>query len=390
VPVDILGQSIGEDEVVWSLSSRPILDAGVPGNPLRIEELRRALETAGRPILVAGTGVIWSRAWKELREFVELSGIPFYPTPQGRGTVPDDHPLCFPSMRSTAFREADLVIVVGTRMNYMLGFGQAPRFSADAVFARIDIDASEIATAPRRVDIRTVGDCATVLAQLVTALGPEPRTGYGAWTAQLSEGEKSKSDAAAQNAALQNTPVHPLRLCAEVREFMDRDAILSVDGQEILNFGRQAIPTFEPGHRLNSGPFGMMGVGLPLGLGAKVACPDKQVIVLHGDGSFGLNGMEVDTAVRLDIPVLIVISNNGGWTAIEERPKAGRDLGFTRYDRMVEALGAYGEYVEAPDEIRPALERAWAEVRNGRVALVNVRTDSTARAVTQRFTKMMT
>src|SRR3989449_6449180 len=110
-------------------------------------------------------------------------------------------------------------------------------------------------------------------------------------------------------------PIHPLRLCKEVRDFLRRDAILVVDGQEILNFGRQSIPTFTAGHRLNSGPFGCMGVGLPFGVGAKVARPDAQVVVLHGDGSYGINAMEFDTAVRHKIPVVVVISNNGGWTA---------------------------------------------------------------------------
>ena len=177
-------------------------------------------------------------------------------------------------------------------------------------------------------------------------------------------------------------PIHPLRLCKEVRDFLDRDAVLVVDGQEILNFGRQSIPTFTPGHRLNSGPWGTMGVGLPFGLGAKVAKPDKQVLVLHGDGSFGLNAMELDTAVRHNIPVVCVVSLNGGWTADPNGTKPGRNLGYTRYDKMAEGLGCYAEYVEKPDEIRPALERAFA---SGRPALVNVKTDYRARATTSKF-----
>ena len=130
-----------------------------------------------------------------------------------------------------------------------------------------------------------------------------------------------------------------------VRDFAKRDAILCVDGQETLNFGRQTMPTFAPGHRLNSGPFGTMGVGLPFGVGAKVACPDKQVIVVHGDGSMGMNAMEMDTAIRHKIPMLIVISLNGGWTGDPKREKPGRDLGYMRYDKMCEALGGYGEYI---------------------------------------------
>ena len=186
-------------------------------------------------------------------------------------------------------------------------------------------------------------------------------------------------------------PIHPLRLCKEVRDFLRRDAILVVDGQEILNYGRQAIPTFVAGHRLNSGAFGCMGVGLPFGVGAKVARPDAQVVVLHGDGSYGLNAMEIDTAVRHGIPVLVVISNNGGWTAdapwTRPLPKPGRNLGHTRYDKVAQELGAHGEYVEKPHEIRPALERAWA---SGRPAVVNVITDGKARAQTVRFSAYQT
>ena len=171
---------------------------------------------------------------------------------------------------------------------------------------------------------------------------------------------------------------------------MPRDAILCVDGQEILNFARQAIPTFLPGHRLNSGTFGTMGVGLPLGLGAKTARPDAPVIVLHGDGSFGMNAMEIDTLVRHRLPVLVVISLNGGWTGDPDRERPGRDLAYTPYDRMAEALGAVGEQVDHPDDIRPALERGLAAVAEGRVALVNVVTDWRARATTAAFTRYVT
>src|SRR6201986_314812 len=166
---------------------------------------------------------------------------------------------------------------------------------------------------------------------------------------------------------------------------MTRAAILWVDGQEILNFGRQTIPTFVAGHRLNSGPFGTMGVGLPFGVGAKAAMPDKLVVVLHGDGSLGLNVMELDTAVRHKLPVLLVVSLNGGWTADPLRNKPGRDLGYTRFDKLAEALGCYAEYVEEPEGIRPALQRAWKKVEEGMVGCVNVKTDYRARATTVRF-----
>ncbi len=390
-PGDILYAKVPEEQVDWSLSGRPLLASRPMGDPRQIEALVAALEKASAPIIVSGSGVIWSQAWAELTRLVESLGIPFYTTPQGRGVLPDDHPCSFMSMRSTAFREADLIIVVGTRMNYIITHAAPPRFNASAKIARIDIDPEEIATAPRKVDIGIVGDCRMVLQQILTAMngGADPDR-YSAWRKKLADGEAAKRLAPGANKATDEHPIHPLRLCEEIKDFMARDAILVVDGQEILNYGRQSMPTYSPGHRLNSGPFGTMGVGLPFGLGAKLAKPDKQVIVVHGDGSFGLNALELDTAVRHNIPVLVVISLNGGWTADPNGDKPGRNLGYTRFDKMAEALGCYGDYVEKADEIRPALERAQRQVDQGRVALVNIKTDYRARAGTLSFAQYST
>jgi thiamine pyrophosphate-dependent acetolactate synthase large subunit-like protein len=205
---------------------------------------------------------------------------------------------------------------------------------------------------------------------------------FAPWREHLEQVEQIKRQEAEAAMSTDQHPIHPLRLCKEVRDFVDRDAILVVDGQEILNYGRQSIPTYVPRHRLNSGVFGTMGVGLPFGVGAKVAKPDNQVLVLHGDGSFGLNAMELDTCSRFNIPVVTVVSLNGGWTADPQRNKAGRELGYTAFHKMAEALGCHGEYVEDPDGIRPALERAFA---SGCPALVNVLTDWRARATTAPF-----
>jgi len=389
-PTDVLHRRIPEGDVDWSLSGRPLLRARPAGEPTRIDELIEALAQARQPILLSGSGVIWSQAWRELHAFVEQAGIPFYTTPQGRGVLPDDHPLSFLSMRSSAFRDADLILIVGTRMNFIIGHAAPPRFAAAAKIARIDIDAEEIASSPRQVDIGIVGDCQAVLRQLLEALpGRVDPERFAPWRKRLADGQAAKLKEEGAGQSFNGTPVHPLRLCAEVRDFMARDAILVVDGQDILNFGRQSMPTFAPGHRLNSGPFGMMGVGLPFGIGAKVACPDKQVIVVHGDGSFGLNAMELDTAVRHRIPLLVVISLNGGWTADPEGVKPGRDLGYTRYDKMAEALGCHGEYVEDPADLGPALRRAQEQVDRGRVALVNVKTDRIP-ATTVRFSSSTT
>ena len=379
-PGDILYQKIDEDQVDWSFAGRPLLDARPLGNPEQVAKLVDALANAKQPILVSGSGVIWSQAWPEMHALVDKIGIPFYTTPQGRGVVPDDHPCSYMTMRSSAFRDADLIVVLGTRMNYIIGHAAPPRFGANAKIARIDIDPDEIATAARCVDIPVVGDCKMVLQQVLDGIGGRvTQDSYKAWRQKLAEGETAKRASAGANKYAEDGDIHPVRLLEEVKNFAKRDAILCVDGQETLNFGRQTMPTFAPGHRLNSGPFGTMGVGLPFGVGAKVACPDKQVIVVHGDGSFGLNAMELDTAIRHKIPILVVISLNGGWTADPKREKPGRDLGYTRFDKMCEALGGYGEYVTQPEEIRPALERAQAKVDAGMVAVVNVRTDYRAR-----------
>ncbi len=379
-PGDILYQKIDEDQVDWSFAGRPLLDARPLGNPAQVAKLVDALANAKQPILVSGSGVIWSQAWPEMHALVDKIGIPFYTTPQGRGVVPDDHPCSYMTMRSSAFRDADLIVVLGTRMNYIIGHAAPPRFGANAKIARIDIDPDEIATAARFVDIPVVGDCKMVLQQVLDGIGGRiTQDSYKAWRQKLAEGETAKRASAGANKYAEDGDIHPVRLLEEVKNFANRDAILCVDGQETLNFGRQTMPTFAPGHRLNSGPFGTMGVGLPFGVGAKVAKPDTQVIVVHGDGSFGLNAMELDTAIRHKIPILVVISLNGGWTADPKREKPGRDLGYTRFDKMCEALGGYGEYVTQPEEIRPALERAQAKVNEGMVAVVNVRTDYRAR-----------
>ncbi|MEQ1773683.1 MAG: thiamine pyrophosphate-binding protein [Burkholderiales bacterium] len=391
MPADVLYQKVDESEVDWRLSGRPLLNARPMGETARVNQLIDALSKAKNPIILTGSGVIWSKAWPELQSFVEKAGIPFYTTPQGRGVLPDDHPLSFLTMRSSAFRDADLILVIGTRMNYIIGHAAPPRFGANATIARIDIDADEIASSPRKVDIGIVGDCKAVLQQLLAAMPGHIDAGnFAPWREKLAGGDAKKRTETGGGMAMNATPIHPLRLCEEVKNFMKRDAILVVDGQEILNYGRQSMPTFSPAHRLNSGPFGMMGVGMPFGVGAKVACPDKQVIVVHGDGSFGLNAMELDTAVRHNIPILVVISLNGGWTADPKREKTGRNLGFTRYDKMAEGLGCYGEYVEKPEDIGPALVRAQKKVDEGMVALVNIKTDDTARAGTVAFSSHST
>ncbi len=378
----MLYERVDESLVDYPDPARSLAQQRPAGDAQAVREAIGLLAQAQRPIVVTGSGILWSGASAELQRFIESTGIPFYTTPQGRGVIPDDHEMSLLNARATAFAEADLIMVIGTRSNYINGHFTAPRFSADAKMIQVNIDPNEIGLT-RSCDVGIVGDARTVLQQLVDEAKGKVRPGnFSAWVSHLGAINRDKHAKMLEKMSSDARPIHPLRLCKEVGEFLDRDAVLVVDGQEILNYGRQSLRTFVPGHRLNSGTFGTMGVGLPFGIGAKVARPDKQVLVLHGDGSFGLNAMELDTAVRHKIPVVTVVSLNGGWTGEDGHRKPGQHLGYTRFDKMAEALGCHGEYVEDPAGIKPALERAFA---SGLPAVVNVRTDGKAVASTAKF-----
>ena len=375
---DVLYGEVDEDSA--ESPSRAARVSPPSANPDKIAEAVKILSESERPILLAGSGPWWSGAWDELQEFVDRTGIPFYTTPIARGLVPEDHPVSFPAARSTAFRETDAVLVVGTRFNWIMTFGR--RISQSAKIIQIDVQAAEIGH-NRSVDIGIVADAKAAMRDInaeVARVGMRSK-GVSPWVEYLRDIELSRRQRSEQLENSEQVPIHPLRLCKELREVMDRDAILSVDGNEILHYGRQSIPTFEPGHRLNSGATGCMGIGLPFAIGAKLAKPDKQSVALHGDGSLGMNIQDFDTAVRHKLPIVVVVSNNEGWTArVEGIRKPGRELGWTRFDAIAEAMGGYGEEVREPSGIRPVLERAFD---SGVPAIVNVHTDPTARALSR-------
>ena len=368
------------DEADAAAPPRAVGRARPSGDPDLVRQAVKLLSEASSPMIFAGGGVWWSQAYDELRQFVERTGIPFYTSPMSRGLLPDDHEMSFPAARSGAFRQADVVLVVGTRFNWMMTFGN--RIAPTSKIIQIDIHGAELGH-NRSIDIGIEGDAKAVLKQMIDEVG---RSGFESkaeskWIETLRQADLDRRERVAPLENSEQRPIHPLRLCKELRDVMDRDAIIAVDGNEILHYGRQSVPTYFPGHRLNSGPSGCMGVGLPYAIGAKIAKPEKQVVALHGDGSLGMNIQDFDTAVRHNLPLVIVVSNNEGWTArVEGIRKPGRELGFTRFDKVAEALGGYGELVEDPNDIRPALERAFDA---GVPAIVNVRTDPTARALSR-------
>ena len=377
---DVLYEEVEEESVPAPSRAvertRPVATSG------DIERAISLIADAEKPMIFAGGGAFFSGAAPELESFVDITSIPFYTAPMSRGLIPEDHAVSFQGARSTAMRESDVILVVGTRMNWMMNYGR--RFNPNAKIIQIDIDEGELGH-NQNIDLGIFGDAKAVMSQFNEAAEASVSDYAGAleseWILSL---QNAQDERAARSAAILNSdqvPIHPLRLCNEITEFLDRDAIVSVDGNEILHFGRQSIPTYYPGHRLNSGVTGTMGVGLPYGIGAQVAKPDKQVLVLHGDGSMGMNAMEIDTAVRHNLPVVTVISNNAGWTArTPDKRKPGRELGFTAYDEMAQALHGYGEKVEDPAEIKPALDRAFS---SGKAAVVNVIVEPTAAGVSR-------
>jgi thiamine pyrophosphate-dependent acetolactate synthase large subunit-like protein len=386
LPADILSAKVDEDHLYWPTNYR--VESRPAGDPALIRRAVDLLSQAQRPIIVTGSGVLWSGASAELQQFIETTGIPFYTTPQGRGAVPEDHARAFPAARSMAFREADVVLVIGARANSMLSFLRPPRFSPSTKFINVNLDGKEIGH-NQGVAVGIIGDAKLVLQQLTaeaaSKFNPKQET---PWIAELSAKQRSNEERSAPLLHSEQVPIHPLRLCKEVREIVTRDTILVVDGHEILNFARQSIPIYEAGTSLNAGPHGCMGVGVPFGIGAKVARPDKPVVVLSGDGAFGWNGMEMDSAIRHNVPIVVVVSNNAGFTSRQTGrmtasgmgiDNVGRELGYQRYDKIVEALGGYGEFVENPADIAPAIKRAMA---SGKPALVNVCTDPEAQATT--------
>lgn len=372
LPADVLFREVDDAAIGW-----PQFDLSIRRPPADAEGIRAAialLKKARRPIALSGTGALASDATQALDEFLDTTNMPLFTTPQGRGILPETDARLPVAARSRAFSEADLLVVVGTRMNFVFNFGRPPRFAPGIPIIQVDIDPVELARNPL-VSVRLQGDAAAVLNQLTDAWISDSRPSQldGVWVNGLRDEHRAKSNTTRKwQLSLRQEPIDPRRLCAEIAELLPEDAVLVVDGHVILNHARQSIPTSHPSHRLNSGPFGCLGVGVPFGIAAKVARPDRLVLVLTGDGSFGFNAFEIDTALRHDLRVVIVVSNNGGWAADHGDGQPGQYLGHTRYDLMFAPLGVHTEFVVHPEEIRPALSRA---IDSGKLALVNVVTD---------------
>ncbi|HEY0318493.1 MAG TPA: acetolactate synthase [Solirubrobacterales bacterium] len=350
----------------------PQAAAGEPAQG--VEEAASLLAGAERPAIMAGSGLYWAHGEDELRALAEALGIPVFLNGLGRGCLPADHELAFSRARGTALKGADVALVVGVPMDFRLGFGGS--FGEETKIVRLDA-APNALSANRAAEVDLVGDVRVSLAAIRESAGGKART--SAWLEALRGAEEEKR--ADERAELEDprSPLHPVRVYKELGEVLDRDAIVVGDGGDFVSYAGRFIDTYQPGCWMDPGPFGCLGAGPGQAIGAKLAHPDRQVCLLLGDGAFGFAGMEFDTMARHGLGVVGVMGNNGIW-ALEHHPMkflygysvAAELRPGTRYDQLVESLGCDGVLVREPDELKPALERAF---ESGRPTLVNVLTD---------------
>jgi acetolactate synthase-1/2/3 large subunit len=372
LPLDLVFSEAEEPE-----PGPPLPDpaAGPEPNGGELDRAVALLRAAERPVIMAGSNLYWGHGEGALLALAEELRIPVFLNGLARGCVPADHSLFFSRARSTALQAADVALVVGVPMDFRLGFGQA--FGAETDVVAID-RAEPVHDHPRAVTAELYGGLTAILDALRSgARGAAPDT--RAWVEQLRAGEDEKRAAEEAELADPRAPLHPMRLYGELRALLDRDAIVIGDGGDFVSYAGRVMDSHEPGCWLDPGPYGCLGCGPGYALAAKLARPDRQVVLLVGDGAFGFSGMEFDTLARHGVAVVAVMGNNGIW-ALEKHPmeflygySVVADLRpGTRYDEVVRALGGHGELVERPDDLRPALERAFSA---GRPALVNVLTD---------------
>lgn len=377
IPMDVQFDMVEETAVPFPESYRA--NAGFGADQSTLSEMVDVLSGADRVMIFAGAGAR-SGGENRLADLAEILRAPTYVNSRARGSLPHGHDLLGNYQRSRAMAEAEVVLALGVDWDFRTGYGE--KISKEATVIQIDADASKIGW-NRPAHIGVVADPMTVVGQLVGMSSEIARNETPVWTKEIMDAEAEKAEAARAEADDDSSPVMPQRFGREVAEFLGTDSIVSVDGGDIVSTTAKWLQVSTPGHVLDAGPFGTLGVGAPYAIAAKVAFPDKTVGVVFGDGGFGFNGMEYDTMVRLNLPIIGVIGNDGVWSNIKTFHRmaypdrlVATDLGIRPYHEMVQGLGGYGEFVDDPAEIRPALERA---KESGLPALVNVHIAETMR-----------
>ncbi len=369
MPLDVL--MLMEDTDQINLPQRYRTEMVPGGDPRGVQAAADALSKAERPVCIVGTQWWWSPYKDQIKNLLDRYQVPVFLNGGARGAITPDDPRFFRLCRSRAIREADVILIFGTPWDFRLNYGQD--VDPSTVVIHVDLDGDVIGH-NRGADIGIVGDTGLVMKGLAEA---GSRADGSAWLAALRRAESQRFAKMEPELHSDSAPVNPLRFSWELAQAIPRDATVVCDGGDIVGTAAKVVDVWEPGHWMDPGPLGTLGVGPSFAMAARLARPASPVFIIYGDGSFGLNGFEYEAAARQGIPFVGVMGNDAGWTQIrrgqvqlfgEERAPATR-LAQTRYDLVVQALGGHGEYVEEPDQIRPAIDRA---LESGLPSLVNV------------------
>lgn len=374
IPMDVLHTPIDLDAIALP-RFRDYRVAATARQSL-IDEAAQTVREAVRPMVMAGTALKWSEGGPALRRFAEATNIPVFTNGMARGQLPMNHAQFFNRSRHDALAQADVVILAGTPLDFRMKYGAS--IPATAKIVQLDLDETLIGQ-NRSADVGLVGNLGANLDALREAITRGGAVDFGAHSAQLRAIEIQAEATLAAQLDSDEVPIDPMRLCREIADFIDTDdeMIIIGDGGDIVAQASKVLKVPEHGTWMDPGPLGTLGVGMPFALAAQLSNPGKRVLIIYGDGSFGLNGFEYDTAVRFGLPIVGIVGNDAAWGQMM-RPQAmiygadrlvATELAYTRYDKVVEALGGHGEHVTKPGEVFPALERAFA---SGKPALVNV------------------
>ncbi|HJL82057.1 MAG TPA: thiamine pyrophosphate-dependent enzyme, partial [Gammaproteobacteria bacterium] len=374
IPMDVLMGMVEKDDIRFPTmrSKAPLM---IP-NKTDVQEVVELLKVAKKPVMMAGTSVKWSNASATVQKFIEKTHIPTFVNGMGRGTVKPGTPELLNRVRKESLQQCDLFICAGVLLDFRLNYGDT--IAADAKIIQLDVE-NELIGTNRSADASVVGNLNASFDMIIELM---EETGdsldYSSWRDQLIEREGQLEAEFSSQLNSDEVPIDPLRLCREIRDFVaEKDIILIGDGGDIVAQAAKVLPAPAENSWMDPGPLGTLGVGMPFALAAQITRPDKRVLIIYGDGSFGLNGFEYDTALRFNLPIVGIVGVDGAWGQMA-RPQAAvygakrviaTTLNFTRYDKIVEAMGGHGEFCERPEEIGPALERAFA---SGKAALVNV------------------
>jgi oxalyl-CoA decarboxylase len=374
LPADLLGSTMDAAEAAATLYTVDDPAPAMIPSAASIEKAMRTLQAAKNPLILLGKGAAQAFADGDIRAFIEKTGIPYLPMSMAKGLLPDNHPQCAASARGLTLRTADVVMLIGARLNWMLNFGRGKEWNANVKFIQLEIDPTEIDNS-RYIEAPVVGDIKSSIGLMLAALDKFPVKVDPAWPAAIAaNAEKNNAKFAAKTNA-PDVPMNHFNALGAVKKVLDRhpEVYVANEGANALDDCRNIIGMKLPRHRLDCGTWGVMGVGLPYAVGAAVTT-GKPVVSIHGDSAFGFDGMELETITRYQLPVCVIVMNNGGIYR-GDFPNIGRDgdpspltLSSTaHYEKMMEAFGGKGYYATTPAEVEQYLTEALA---SGKPALI--------------------